>query len=240
VPLASDPFASASALEGVPSALAAARDGIDAVVRDLRVSGSRPDVTAESLLRGAIASAQLEGSSSSLAMARAGKLDAIAAGAIRLSTELLSLVKVVDYAPLQALARMHALAAGPDEPSRGRPRDDPPAVARMTELARRLVTPTRAPALAVAALVHAEIATARPFATANGLVARGAERLVLVARGVDSRSVIVPEAGHLAAADSYAESLVAYSDGGEAGVRRWLLHSAQAYSRGAVESPLNE
>ncbi|MEP6525755.1 MAG: oxidoreductase [Nocardioidaceae bacterium] len=240
MPLASDPFASASALEGVPSALAAARDGIDALVRDLRGRGSRADVTAESLLRGAVASAQLEGSSSSLAMARAGNLDAIAAGAIRLSTELLSLVRVVEYAPLQALARMHALAAGPDEPARGRPRDDPPAVARMTALARRLVTPTRAPALAVAALVHAEIATARPFATANGLVARGAERLVLVARGVDPWSVIVPEAGHLAAADSYAESLVAYSGGGEAGVRKWLLHSAEAYSRGAVESPLNE
>ena len=240
MPLASDPFASASALEGVPSALAAARDGIDALVRDLRGSRGRADLTAESLLRGAVASAQLEGSSSSLAMARAGKPDAIAAGAIRLSTELLSLVRVVGYAPLQALARMHALAAGPDEPGRGRPRDDPPAVARMTALARRLVTPTRAPALAVAALVHAEIATARPFATANGLVARGAERLVLVARGVDPGSVIVPEAGHLAAADSYAESLVAYSRGGEVGVRRWLLHSAEAYSRGAVESPLNE
>jgi hypothetical protein len=239
VPLAPDPFAFASALEGVPSALVAARDGIDALIRDPRVARSRPDVTSESLLRGAVASAQLEGSATSLAMARAGGPDAVAAAAIRLSTELLGLARVVGYAPLQALARMHALAAGPEDPGRGRPRDDPPAVARMTELARRLVTPTTAPALAVAALVHAEIATARPFATANGLVARAAERLVLVARGVDPRSVIVPEAGHLAAADSYAGSLGAYSDGGEAGVRRWLLHCAEAYSRGAVESPLN-
>jgi hypothetical protein len=239
VPLAPDPFAFASALQGVPSALAAARDGIDALVRDRGASRVGAEVAAESLLRGAVASAQLEGSASLLAMVRAGQPDAVAAGAIRLSTELLSLVRVVEYAPLQALARMHALAAGPDDPARGRPRDDPPAVARMTELARRLVTPTEAPALAVAALVHAEIATASPFATANGLVARGAERLVLVARGVDAWSVTVPEAGHLAAADSYRASLIAYSAGGEVGVRRWLLHSAEAYARGAVESPLN-
>ena len=239
MPLAPDPFASASALEGVPSALAAARDGIDALIGDRRTGTSGADVTAESLLRGAVASARLEGSASSPAMVRAGQVDAIAAGSIRLSTELLSLARVMEQAPLQALARMHALAAGPDDPGRGRPRDDPPAVRRMTELARRLVTPTKAPALAVAALVHAEIATALPFATANGLVARGAERLVLVARGVDGASVIVPEAGHLAAADSYRAALVAYAGGGKDGVRRWLLHCAEAYSRGAVESPLN-
>ena len=45
------------ALEGVPSALASARDGIDAMLRDRGLRRTAPDVTGESLLRGAHASA---------------------------------------------------------------------------------------------------------------------------------------------------------------------------------------
>src|SRR3546814_13303006 len=57
--------------------------------------------------------------------------------------------------------------------------------------------PTDAPAMLVAAIVHADLITAAPFASHNGIVARAAERLVLVARGVDEKSLLVPEAGHL-------------------------------------------
>ena len=62
---------------------------------------------------------------------------------------------------------------------------------------------TDAPALLVAAVVHAELAAAAPFASHNGLVARAAERLVLVARGLDEKSLVVPEAGHLALRPAY-------------------------------------
>ena len=51
-------------LEGVPSAFAATRDGIDALLRDRGLRRTSPEQTATSLLRGAHASAVLEGSTS--------------------------------------------------------------------------------------------------------------------------------------------------------------------------------
>jgi hypothetical protein len=244
----SDAFAAAAALEAVPSALTAARDGIDACLRESgfltsairAASGSRrstPDRTGESLLRGAAASAALDGSGSSLDDIRSGRADAIGEAAVRLNVELLSLLQVWRTVPLQALARMHALAAAADDAGRGRPRDDAEVVARVADLARRLCAPTSAPALAVAALVHAELMTARPFASRNGLVARGAERLVLVSRGVDPASLTVPEAGHQAHADAYVRALADYAGGGRDGVRAWLLHCATAYVSGARAIP---
>ena len=77
---------------------------------------------------------------------------------------------------------------------------------------------TAAPALLVAAVVHADLATAAPFPSHNGIVARAAERLVWVARGVDERSVLVPEAGHLALRAAYESNLRGYRDGGAGGV----------------------
>src|SRR3990170_3709370 len=76
-PLA-DPLRWLVDLEGVPSAYAAARDGIDVMLRDRGLRRTSPEMTAESLLRGAQASAVLEGSTSSLAEVRAGEGDAIA------------------------------------------------------------------------------------------------------------------------------------------------------------------
>jgi hypothetical protein len=191
-------------------------------------------------LRGAIASASLEGSTSSAEDVRAGAGDDVAVAAVRISTEVLGLVPTLRATPLQALARLHALAAtgavGPDR--LGRPRD-PEAAERLQVLAKRLLDPTAAPALLVAAIVHAEIATAAPFASHNGLVARAAERLVLVARGVDEKSLTVPEAGHLAVRAEYESNLRAYADaGGSSGVHAWLLYAAEAYAKGAELSPL--
>jgi hypothetical protein len=90
----------------------------------------------------------------------------------------------------------------------------------------------------VAALVHADLATTAPFASHNGLVARAAERLVLVARGVDEKSLVVPEAGHLALRTAYESNLRGYRDGGRAGVHAWLLYGAEAFAAGAEASPL--
>ena len=109
--------------------------------------------------------------------------------------------------PLQAFAR-HPRARGrrarPDEPG-------PPARRGVRRPAPRrrasCCSPTTAPALLVAAVVHAELATAAPFASHNGIVARAAERLVLVARGVDAKSLVVPEAGHLALRAAYESNL---------------------------------
>ena len=231
--------------EGVPSAYAAARDGIDALLRDRGLRRTGPESTAESLLLGAHASAVLEGSTSSLEEVRSGAGDAVAAAAVRVSTELLGLAPVLPRSPLQALARLHTLAAaGSVTPERlGRPRD-PEAAARLRELAALLTSTPGAsgalevPALLVAAVAHAELAARPAFASHNGIVARATERLVLVARGVDPPSVTVPEAGHLDARAAYQSNLRAWRDGGPAGEHAWALYAATAYTAGAESSPL--
>jgi hypothetical protein len=227
-------------LEGVASAMAATRDGIDALLRDRGLRRTTPDVTAESLLRGAHASAVLEGSGSTLDELRDHGGDDTARAAVRVSTELLGLLPTLSRSPLQAVARLHTLAGkgvvGDQE--LGRPRDAQGA-ARLRELARLLTGRTSAPALVVAAVVHADLAVAAPFASHNGLVARATERLVLVARGVDAASLLVPEAGHLALRREYESNLQGYREGGTAGVQAWLLYAAEAYAKGAESSPLN-
>ena len=228
-----DPLAWLDDLEGVPSAYAATRDGIDVMLRDRGLRRTTPEQTTESLLRGAHASAVLEGSTSTPEEIWAGDGDATAQAAVRVSTEVLSLVPVLGRSPLQAVARLHALTGGA---SPGQP-VDAEAAARLQSLARTLLG-TRAPALVVAALVHAELVTAAPFAACNGIVARAAERLVMVARGVDPASLVVPEAGHLALRAAYEANLRGYRDGGRAGLQAWLLYGAEAQAAGAEASPL--
>ena len=236
--MGTDPLSHLVALEGVPSAYAAARDGIDVMLRDRGLRRTSPETTAESLLRGAHASAVLEGSTATLAEVRAGTGDETSADAVRVSTELLSLAPALGRAPLQALARIHALAAaGLPADTRGRPRDGA-AAETLRGVGQLLAAPTGAPALLVAAIVHATLATAAPFTSHNGIVARAAERLVLVARGVDEKSLVVPEAGHLALWAAYESNLRGYRDGGGAGVHAWLLYAAEAYAAGAEASPL--
>ena len=229
---APDPLAWLSELDGVPSAFAATRDGIDVMLRDRGLRRTAPEQTAESLLVGAHASAVLEGSESSLEDVRAGSGDPLALAAVRASTEVLSLVPVIGRSPLQTLARLHVLAGGNGAPGSAE------GAARLQSLSRTLLA-TKAPALLVAAVVHGELLAARPFGTGDGLVARAAERLVLVARGVDPASLVVPEAGHLALRPAYESNLRGYRDGGPAGVHSWLLYAAEAQARGAEESPLN-
>lgn len=238
----SDPAAVLSALarlEGVPSAYAAARDGVDVVLRDRGLRRTSPETTAESLLRGAHASAVLEGSASSLADVRAGEADEVAADAVRLSSVLLGQAPTLLRSPLQAWAQLHTVVAARSLPAErlGRPRDAD-AAAMLRSLAGLLTAESDAPAMLVAAVVHAELATSAPFASHNGLVARAAERLVLVARGVDEKSLVVPEAGHLALRAAYESNLRGFRDGGDAGVHSWLLYSAEAYGAAAEASPL--
>jgi len=235
-----DPLATLTRLEGVPSAFAATRDGIDVMLRDRGLRKTSPELTAEALLRGAWASAVLEGSTSTLDEIRAGAGDEIAQAALRVSTEVLALVPTLRQAPLQAFARLHAVAGAGSLPEDelGRPRSAE-AASRLQVLSTRLLGETTAPAMLVAAIVHAELATVAPFASHNGIVARAAERLVLVARGVDEKSLLVPEEGHLVFRAEYESNLRAYaSAGGSSGVHAWLLYAAEAYAKAAEASPL--
>lgn len=235
-----DPLAWLTSLEGVPSAFAAARDGVDVLLRDRGLRRTRPEQTTESLLRGAQASAVLEGSASSLDAVRAGELDETAAAAVRVSTELLQLVPVIAGTPLQAFARLHAVAGKGlvDDDRLGRP-ISPEASERLGTLA-KVLTSTSVPAMMQAALVHADLVTVAPFASCNGIVARAAERLVLVARGVDPASLVVPEVAHLRLRAEYESNLRAYRSGGASGVQAWLLYAAEAYTLAAEASPLRE
>jgi hypothetical protein len=235
---APDPLTWLTELEGVPSAFAAARDGIDALLRDRGLRRTTPDQTTESLLIGAHASAVLEGSSSTLDEARAGQGDETAQAALRVSTGVLALVPVIGSSPLQALARLHALAGKGvvSDDALGRP-ISAEAAARLNALGTTL-TATSVPALIVGALVHAEVLTVAPFSSHNGIVARAAERLVMVARGVDPASVVVPEAGHLALRPEYESNLRAYRDGGRPGLQAWLLYAAEAVTAAVEVSPV--
>lgn len=235
----SDPFVTAVSIEGVASALAGSRNGIDAVLRDRGLRRSGPEHTARSLLLGAAASATLEGDPVDADELASGGGGTTARATLRLSSELLGLIPTWERVPLQAIARLHALAAAGSVPDAdlGRP-TSAEGVSRLTELAGQLTRSTEAPALAVAALVHAEILVTKAFGSHDGVVARAAERLVLVSRGVDPVSVIVPEAGHAASPEAYARAASAYATGSPAGLQAWMLHAADAYTRGAEASPL--
>lgn len=235
----SDAFLAAASLEGVPSAFVAVRDGIDALLRDRGLRRSRPEDTAQSLLLGAAASSGLEGGDAEVDTLAAGGGDPIARASVRLSVELLGLLPTWRTAPLQAMARIHALAGAGTIPDAelGRPASGE-AAGRLAALAASMRTPTEAPALVVAALAHAEIATCGAFPARAGAVGRAVERLVLVERGVDPASVTVPEAGHAAEPAGYAGALRAYAAGGSAGTGQWLRYAAEALARGAEASPL--
>lgn len=234
-----DPLAALHDLEGVASAMAATRDGIDALLRDRGLRRTAPTMTGESLLRGAHASAVLAGAVCSLEDIRSGSAPEEAMPAVRVSAELMGLAPRLAASPLQAFARLHTLAGSgvvPDD-ELGRPHN-PHAARRLSQLGRLLTEATRAPALVVAAVAHAELVAAAPFASGNGIVARAVERLILVGRGVDPTSLVVPEAGHLALRREYESNLLAYSEGGTRGVQAWLLYAAEAFAAGAEASPL--
>lgn len=217
--------------------MAATRDGIDAMLRDRGLRRTAPELTGRSLLMGAHASAVLEGSTSVYERVEVGEYDDIAAAAIRVSTELLGLAPTLATSPLQVLARLHTLAAKGEvsDEDLGRPTQGS---ARLADLSHLLLEDTSAPALVVAAIAHAEVLAVSPFVSHNGIVARALERLIMVARGVDPTSLVVPEAGHLALRREYVSNLQGYRDGGAAGVHSWLLYASEAYAAGANASPL--
>lgn len=238
-----DPLAAVAALPGVFDAVEAARGAVDALLRDLMGPDLRrrgPQVSAESMRRAAWATAVLEGARCDLAGFRApfgSDADGVLAqAALRVTGGLGTLVPVWERAPLQALARLHALA-GADvvEAERlGRPRAEPGVADRLAGLAEVLGRPTTAPAVVVAGVVHGELLALAPFAWGNGLVARAASRLVLLTRGVDPRAASVPEAGILElGAPVYLAALAGYRDGGREGVAAWVAFTATALGLGA-------
>jgi len=252
-----DPFAAVSVLPRVVDAAASARAAVDAALAHNLMRRRSAEVTAEAGLRSARATAALEGADYRLDQVRRFSAPqdydpdaSILAGALRLSGELGSVATTFERAPLQALAKLHLLAAtGTVKPDwLGRPRSDDdgeellglplaPAAAhvadRLSILAQLLVEKTAAPALVVSAIVHGEILALRPFTWGNGMVARAAARLVLVSRGLDVKAVTSPEVGHAEDPAAYADAARAYIAGD---VAAWIVHCAHAVELGARET----
>ncbi len=259
---AADPLAAINALPGVAEAVDEARAAVDRVRAHRVLRNRSAEVAAESALRGARASAAIAGADWPLEELRrrtdlGDEQDAaVVRGALRISGELSSLLAILRQAPAQALTRMHMLAAaGEIEPTRiGRPRgvDEPvvierggpatavgadEAAARLAALTDLLAAPSKASALVVAAVAHGELLAATPFGWGDGLIARAVFRLLLVARGLDPQSLIVPEVGFLElGADACYAALDAYASGTPEGLGAWIAHCGEGLVRGSQES----
>jgi hypothetical protein len=228
-----DPLAPLLELPGVRDRVAAARAAVDALLTHRALRRRSADVSAESALRGVWASASLSGVHVALADVRSGAAleDPLLQGAMRAQSAIGSLADTWTRAPRQALARLQTLAAADvlDANALGRPTGD----TRRLELLVDVLGATSAPAVVVAAVVHGELLALDMFAPVSGIVARVAERLTLVERGLDPKSLVVVEVGHRELRDEYYAALRAYADGD---VARWLRHCAEAVMVGAREA----
>ena len=234
-----DAFAHIAGLPGVADAVERARAAVDALRghRVLRRSSER--VSSESALRGARASAALAGSDLSLDELRRSvgdEQDGVVRGALRVAAEIGLLHGTWSRAPLQAVARLHTLAAADLVPDHELGRPSPAAAQRLSGLGDLLSAPTTAPAVVVAAVVHGELATMGAFATGAGVVGRAAGRLTMIGRGLDPTAVSVPEVGHVELGrDVYETALVGYRAGDPGDIARWVVHCADAVVLGARE-----
>ncbi|MGL5867151.1 MAG: Fic family protein [Dermatophilaceae bacterium] len=226
-----------TAVEAV--AWAGARPGVAAQVEAAREACARlrwhpalrrrmPEAVIESRVRGAVASAGLEGAVVPPGLVRdvlrgaqswgpePGPVELVARGVVAATAESeLAVVRVLG-APRQVLARLHMVAAAGVVPDSelGRPRRDGEgclefgdlgpapsageAAARLDAVVEVLMALPRLPVVVAAAVVHAEIMHARPFRRGNGVVARALDRAVVQAGGLDPTGVAVTEAGHAA------------------------------------------
>ncbi|MFD6727007.1 hypothetical protein [Corynebacterium xerosis] len=251
-----DPLAPLMDLEGVAEAAERAAEAISAVHRH-RANLRKWTVTgAESVLRGARASAWLEGGEPALP-ADGDVTDPTLAAALRAADPIApeaidETVRVWRRAPIQVLARL-ALIASPTGPEladaptdarsseAGRPVGDDKLSAAMKEQRLHLLGDlvsggTSVPDPVLSAVVHGELLTMRPFAANNGIVARAASRLTTIAGGSDPRGLAVPEVHWTRHRDEYRAAAEAFASGGPEGVRRWILLHLAGLEAGAVEA----
>lgn len=231
-----DPLAPLLELADVAPSLAAARDRVDAAMRHRALRRHGGQVVAEASLRAAVASAALEGHAYDLEEVRGGTVtDPVVQGALRVAESLGGLVDLWHRAPRQVLAKLHVLAGRGVVPASDLGRLVTGA-ARIDALA-SLVSGDKSdtPPLLLAAVVHAELLSLRPFAGPSGVVARAAARLTLINRGFDPRGLVAVEVGHRLREPEYVGAAGAYATGTPDGVRSWLRHYAAAVTAAADE-----
>lgn len=258
---ASDPLATLGALPGVPDAVDSVRKAVDRVYGHRVMRRRSNEVTAEAALRGSRGSAALAGADWNLEEVRrrtdfSGEDEARTVGAaLRLTAEAGQLLSIWRQSPLRVLARLHLVAAGgaaPDD-AVGRPRlagepveeplIEPPlpgadeVAGRLEGLSQLIIAGSAAPALVTAAVVHGELLALRPFGSHNGLVARTAERVVLIGSGLDPKSICPAEVGHAEQGRAaYVAAFEGYTTGTPEGVAAWIAHCGRSVELGVRES----
>jgi hypothetical protein len=257
-----DPLEALAELPGVAESVESVRKAVDRVYGHRVMRRRSNAVTSEAALRGARGSAALSGADWALEEVRrrsdfsgqGGDGEARTVGAaLRLTAEAGQLLSIWRQSPLRVLARLHLVAAGEDHARVGRPRQDGEPVdeplvelplpsaaevsGRLDGLAELIIRGSAAPALVTAAVVHGELVAVRPFGFHNGLVARAAERIVLVGSGLDPKSVCPAEVGHAELGRAgYLAALDGYVSGTPEGMAAWIAHCGRAIELGARES----
>lgn len=239
--MTSHPLAPLAELPGVAAAGEEAREALGKAHRHRYNLRGWPATAAEAALRAARASSVLEGGS--LQLPDTGAPDPLLAGAIRVCEALeggaTTLVGVWQKAPMQALARLHSLAAADlvdDDVGLGRPRADPDVGPRLELLVELITGKSDVPATVLAAVAHGELLTLAPFGTADGLVARGVSRLVTIASGLDPHGLGVPEVFWMRHSGDYRTAARGFASGTPDGLAAWLVLSSQALRAGAREA----
>ncbi|KUL69253.1 MULTISPECIES: hypothetical protein [unclassified Streptomyces] len=254
-----DPLAALGSLPGVPEAVESVRKAVDRVYGHRIMRRRSNEITSEAALRGARGSAALSGADWALEEVRrrtdfSGDDEARVMGAaLRLTAEAGQLLSIWRQSPLRVLARLHLVAAAEGDERVGRPRQEGEAVdeplielplpsageahGRLEGLSELIIAGGSAPALVTAAVVHGELLALRPFTSHNGLVARTAERVVLVGSGLDPKSVCAAEVGHAELGRAaYLAALDGYVSGTPEGMAAWIAHCGKAVELGARES----
>jgi Fic family protein len=214
-------------LPGIPEKIDAARAALTQLRWHEALRRRIPEAAAESRVRGAQASAALEGANIPVEVVRdvmrgaaqwptdPDPVELVARGAVQATAESEHVRGLVGTAPLQALARLHVAAAGHllETEQVGRPRRDEEGSAEFTDLG-----PAPAPAEVSARLdALSQVLTADPAVPA------------LVVAAIAHAEVAVLEAGHAAqGGPAYLGALAAYSTGSPQGLGLWLEHCADS------------
>lgn len=227
-------FADPTDLPGVMDAVQGARAALAALHRHPASRRGWPRIAAAASVRAARASAAMDGGSAVLHSGSETVRDPVLAGAVRVAASIGSMCTVWERSPLQALAKLHALAAAdlvPDSAVLGRPVR---AADRLSALA-RIVLSAPWPGPVLVAVVHGELLTQRPFGVADGVIARAAARLVAITSGLDPRGLGVPEVAQMRSGQRYRQLAEGYASGSDEGLGRWLVAGGEWLSAGARE-----